>query len=259
MRVRNLTVALLLLVTVLANARRVEAQDEPTAEEKQEAERVAKQFTDRLGETKDIAPLIQEFFAPDFLDRIPPNLCAENVAASICPQISRGERLRSYVATFNRLYFSTLDVLSRPAPSEAAEGTAERRPAKPFEGMLPPEVAAKLRRTPLIGKVQRVETVEQFREQLTLLEQALTEAQDHLLRHPLEALPQYQERIAAIKHARFIVRVWTARHVREEYFDTGLLPNERLFPVRTPLNLDLLLMRDGGGLKVLTVMPGDDY
>jgi hypothetical protein len=245
---RSLSATFLTVTFALSVFTTAKPQDGPTPQERQEAVRVSKVLSARLQETDDIAQLIPEFFAPDFLGRIPSSLCAENVAAAVCREVSREERLRTYVATFNLVYFSTLDEMSRGDTT-----------GKAFEKMLPVGIADRLRRTRLLGKGQRVETVEQFREQLSLLEQALAEARDHLLRNPVETPQKYQERVSFVeKYMEASVRVWTAKQVREEYFDTGLPAEERLFVVHTAFNLELLLMKDGGALKVLTLMPADD-
>ncbi len=59
----------IVLVLLLAWFGQPRSPDKITEDEAREVNRVAHQFADRMQETRDIKPLIREFFVPDFISR----------------------------------------------------------------------------------------------------------------------------------------------------------------------------------------------
>ncbi len=82
-----------------------------TAQEKREAISLARMFVERLRETRDITPLISEFFVQDFS---PQNsmLPFEDVASDVIASLSSEEMLRRYAGEFNLVYLICLCLMS---------------------------------------------------------------------------------------------------------------------------------------------------
>lgn len=70
-----------------------------TPSEVREAERIARTFTQRLEQTKDLTPLIEEFFAPGFIDGYLKDTKTNRfltLKRDVARQVSRDELLRYF-------------------------------------------------------------------------------------------------------------------------------------------------------------------
>src|SRR4051812_7061416 len=93
-------IAALLMVTLAVGRpapSRAQVQSTVTDQEKQEVQAFAKRFVARLMKTRDVRPLLAEFFLSDFTT-FPKQDFYEKVAPELYAKLSKNERLRLFVA-----------------------------------------------------------------------------------------------------------------------------------------------------------------
>src|ERR1051325_171869 len=137
---KNRLIAALLLLTFAGSAL---AQDQTivTEPEKREVQEFAKHFVARFLKTRDVRPLLAEYFLSDFTALHKQDFY-EKVAPELYAKLSNRERVRLFVAQENLGYLITLDVMTQP-DSQATTGL-------PFERLLPAAIARKLNRERLV-------------------------------------------------------------------------------------------------------------
>ncbi|HJY29143.1 MAG TPA: hypothetical protein VJ306_14045, partial [Pyrinomonadaceae bacterium] len=146
-----------LLIVTLAFGGSTSARQEQTSvtdQEKKEVQEFARRFVARLLKTRDVRPLIAEFFLNDFTT-VPKQDFYEKVSPELYAKLTKNERVRLFVAQENLGYIITLDVMTQ---DKATDGI-------PFERILPVAVARKLSRSRLVeGNAKFTTRKDLFRE-----------------------------------------------------------------------------------------------
>ena len=228
-------------------------QSTVTAEEKQQVQKFAKQFVERLQQTRDVAPLIPEFFISDFTSFWKQDFY-EKVAPKLYARLSKTERVRLFVAQENLGYLITLDVMTQPDSKPTVVDP-------PFKRILPDAIAQRLKRSRLVeGTAQFANRKELFRE-LINLEKAIRQARPFLKKQNLEQSPDFRKKIGKFERDRYLGYRVRASAIDEDLKrELGLgrfAVGERLFSVDTPILLELVLVNDRGRLRILTLVPAD--
>lgn len=241
-----------------------------TKEEERAARETAAAFTRRLIETHDFTPVVRELYAGDFMARYLKNELdagphSESVSFMLdgVPTLSFKEPLavrgdseywpRLYVAAQTFLHFGFLSLLSRKSLKEAFGEQATFDP-KDMLDVYPPEAVRVLDGNPTLanfllkkGRPVDVKTIDDLRAVTVTLEEAV-----RLTRARLD------ERLAKGTHLAENLRMMEEASARTQ---VELLPagagflgypeGTRFFKVLTPVFYNLILVKDGGALKVV--------
>lgn len=262
MKRRNLTlffIALLLSANLnLPAAAALRAtQDQPvdeklTREEKREAISLARMFVERLRETRDITPLISEFFASDFS---PQNstLLFEEVAPDVIANLSREELLRCYAAEFNLSYLTFLHFMAIDTP----DSSEHIGPEEIFPPELTDLIARNANMESVLGETEdgaasqseaefRIQSLEQLRNAMAVMEEAVRLMQDHFTKNPPEQSPFFKENFK--QAAKGFDAFKPALQIDEELLNT-LPAGARVIEINIPF-FQLTLIRSDSGLKI---------
>jgi hypothetical protein len=228
------------------------AQDEATVtdQEKKELQEFAKRFVARLLKTRDLRPLIAEFFLNDFMS-IPKQDYYEKVSPELYAKLSKNERVRLFVAQENLGYMITLEVMTH---ANATDGP-------PFQGMLPVNVARKLNRSRLVEGSAKFTTRKDLLRELIRLERAILEARSFLKRKNLEQSETFLRSVSNFEKSSYLGYRVRASAVDEDFKrQIGLARftiGQKIFGVDTPILIQLIVAKDAGKLKILTLLPAD--
>lgn len=261
--------SILLLAQFGAPARAAQASGRGvTKEEGRRAREVAAAFTDRLIETRDFAPVVRELYAGDFMSRYLKRESAGQARAGSktfmlegVPALSFKESLaahaddeywpRLYVAAQTFLHFSFLSLYSRRSLKEL--GGADDLDSQEILDVYPPEVFKLFDSNPTLanflmkkGPPVDVGTTDELRAVTVTLEEAV-----RLTRARLD------ERLAKGSHLAENLRLMKAAAARTkvelltEGEFMGYPPGTRFFKLFTPVGYSLILVEDGGAMKVV--------
>ena len=243
------------LLLILAFAAGVSAQNQAivTEPEKQEVQAFAKRFVARFLQTRDLRPLLAEYFLNDFTALLTQDFY-EKVAPELYAKLSKTERVRLFVAQENLGYLITLDVMTQP-DSESINRV-------PFERLLPAAIARKLNRIRLVEGTAKFTKRRELLQELSRLERALLQARPFVKRKNLEQSPPFLKRVAIFErdsHLGYRVRgTLISEELRREPGFARFAIGQKLFSIDTPILIELIVMKDGGRLKILTIVPADD-
>jgi len=247
-------IAALLMVILIGSAAPAPAQDQATVtdQERQEVQEFAKRFVARLMKTRDIGPLIPEFFLSDFTT-LPKQDFYEKVAPELYAKLSKNERLRLFLAQENLGYIITLDVMAAP-DSNATEGL-------PFQKILPAGVARKLNQSRLVEGTAKFPKRRELLLELSRVEKAILEARPFLKRKNVEQSPAFLKKLSTFErdpHLGYRVR----SSIIDEDFKRELgfarfAAGQKVFSVDTPILIELIVMKDAGKFRILTLVPAE--
>jgi len=220
------------------------ASDKLSPAETREAQKLAHTFARRLLRTKDLTPLVNKYFVPDFLNGYLKDTDPSwflYLKRDVATQVSRAELRRYFIAELNWFYMCELYVFSRYSSRSDLD--------IPPEKMYPPDVLkvfrsdARLRATVEDKATDDSElmigTVEQFRTFMQRLEDATRLLRKHARRINAGHTPQYRETLAE----------WTDRY---SLYDPWLTHtnNTRRIDINIP-SIQLQLARVNGRLRVV--------
>lgn len=240
-----------LLIATLAGSSATAKQDPEivTQPEKQEVQAFAKRFVASFLKTRDVRPLLAEYFLNDFTSLHKQDFY-EKVSPELYAKLSKQERVRLFVAQENLGYLITLDVLTQPATA-----------GLPFERLLPVAIARKLNRERLVEGTAKFTQRSELLQELSRLEQTLLQARPFVKRKNLEQSPPFLQKLATFErdaHLGYRVRgSLVDEDLRRESGFARFATGQKLFSVDTPLLIELIVVKDGGRLKILTVVPAD--
>jgi len=252
-RVVHFIVALLLVTSALGGSMPTtrQAQTDVTEPEKKEVQEFAKQFVARLLKTRDVRPLITTFFLSDFTSLSKQDFY-EKVAPELYAKLTKSERVRLFVAQENLGYLITLDVMTQD--SQATAGL-------PFERLLPVGLARKLNRARLVEGTAKFTTRKELLRELSRVEKAIVEARPFLKRKNLEQSPAFLKKLSTFErdsHLGYRVRSSLIDDdLRRELGFARFAPGQKVFSVDTPILIELILVKDAGKFRVLTLVPAD--
>lgn len=240
-----------LLVVVFAGSTLTAKQDQTTVTEpeKQEVQAFAKRFVARFLQTRDVRPLLAEYFLSDFTSLHKQDFY-EKVAPELYAQLSRNERVRLFVAQENLGYLITLDVMTETGTN-----------GLPFERLMPPALARKLNRERLVEGTAKFTKRSELLQELSRLEHVLLEARPFLKRKNVEQSPAFLKKLTAFEHdAHLGYRVrgsMVDEDLRRDSSFARFAVGQKLFSVDTPILIELIVVKDNGRLRILTVVPAE--
>jgi hypothetical protein len=242
-------------ILALLIAGSISAQDQTTVTdpEKREVQEFAKRFVASFLKTRDVRPLLAEYFLSDFTSLHQQDFY-EKVAPELYAKLSNRERVRLFVAQENLGYLITLDVMTDP-DSPATNGL-------PFERLLPAAIARKLNRERLVEGTAKFRTRSELLQELSRLEKVLLEARPFVRRKNLEQSPGFLKKLSTFERdSRLGYRVRGSLvddDLRRESGFARFATGQKLFSVDTPILIELIVVKDAGRLKILTMVPADE-
>jgi hypothetical protein len=218
----------------------------------QNAAKYAYRFAQQLEQTKDFAPLMDEFFVQDFLSGYLNDKRTNwflNLDRDTAAKLTRRDLRRFYLASMNAAYLSSLYLISQ-APLDSDEMPVSER-------LVPPDVRRMIRNHPYTTKykrnednydflVEKIGDVERLRIYTDLLERLVVLMRKHVIRVDAEHSRAYKE----------MLKDWElyepkARSCRRDCL--GLPTGTRVFDVNVPI-FQLQLAEIGGTLKVVSAI-----
>lgn len=244
--------ALLIFTLAVGGSTATAKQDQSTVtdQEKKEVQEFAKRFVTRLLKTRDLRPLIAEFFLTDFT-AVPKQDFYEKVSPELYAKLSKNERVRLFVAQENLGYIITLDVMTQ---AEATDGL-------PFQRILPVAVARKLSRSRLVEGNAKFTTRKELLKELSRLERAILEARPFLKQKNLERSDAFLKKLSTLErdpHLGYRVRASVIdEDLKREFGFARFAAGQKMFSVDTPILIELIVAKDAGKFKILTLVPAD--
>jgi len=226
-------------------------QSTVTDQERQEVQAFAKRFVARFIKTRDVRPLITEFFWSDFTT-LPKQDFYEKVSPELYAKLSKNERVRLFVDQENLGYIITLDVMA--SDSKTTEGL-------PFEKILPAGVARRLSASRLVEGTAKFTNRRELLQELSRVEKAILEARPFLKRKNLEQSEAFLKRLTKFEHDPHLgYRVRSSLiddDLKRELGFARLAAGQKVFSVDTPILIELIVVNDGGKFRILTVVPAE--
>ena len=222
---RTMVLKAFLVPALLLLANTSFAQDRISADERREARRMAQTFSRRLLRTKDIAPLIDDYFVADFLDGYLKGSEANWLAfldRDFAKQLTRAELRRYFIAELNWFYLGELYVFSKYSSSQIGKldlsSPEKLYPADVLKVLLSdPSIKTTVESEAADEQELLVRTPDRFRSLLVNLERAARLLRKHAIRINAGRTPQYRETVSD----------WKARY---ELYEPSLWPcDERCF------------------------------
>jgi hypothetical protein len=223
--------------------------------EKKNVERLALSFFRRMEEKQDFAPLVKEFFVPDYLSRYLLEKETDwflRLDPEVAAQVSRADLQRYYVALMNLGYLSSLYFVSQTARADADP--------LPDEQLMPHGLLKLIKQHPYTAAYggaqsdydyleEKIESPERLRRYTDLLESTAAIFRQSVTKARSDRPEAYQaaldELANGIKQARSLV-------CARECF--GLPKGTKLFQIDVPV-FRLQIADIGGELKVVSAMP----
>jgi hypothetical protein len=236
------------------NATRDTADEKLTAEEERETNALARLFVRRMRETNDVAPVIDELFAADFLDR---QLSAPEgepfifINQSLARRLTRDELRRYYVANINFRHLNDLYVYGS-FPADRLAGV---------EGLYPPAIArlvnrvdadfVKIEQADGDADAEATDAAARLRASLGVLERANRLLRAEVLKRKLAQSVLYEKAVADWDERFRFFEPWPSP-CEEGCYD--LPAGTRLIIVSVP-SFQLKIARVAGDMKIVSAMP----
>lgn len=206
-----ITLLLILTLAALATAFPLQSPPRPpldrdeeklTPEEEREARQVAALFLKRWQETEDIGPLMEEFFVPDFADRLrhePQVLYLAEIRRELLVTENRDELERHYVAMTNfvRLVFRLYEVHEAMGPS------SEEQDGPELYEVIPAGVWNLLRSNPTTYALLAEEMGEKIRGQEEAQEEEMAKGEEA---KTIKTIEQLHRLTATLEQASLLLR-----------------------------------------------------
>lgn len=228
------------LTTHLTSSAKPDSQDALlTAAEKIEVRNFAKRFTKRLYEVKDLNPLVNEFFVPNFAENL---MSVDATEGTFYTKLTRDERQRLYVVTLNMMFYSSLSIINSHNAGDNSLGK-----------LFSPRIAKKLtalENNPLLDDESKQTDVVKLRAYLAEMERAVASARDHL-RHlsPEKTLVLTREVVAWNEDTAYSMK---------EYWSDNFPAESKATQVFLPFLLDIVVVKVDGQWKVWAMFPDGD-
>jgi hypothetical protein len=252
-----------------------DARGRVTKEEEAEAREVAAAFFNRFFETHDFAKVVDELYVSDYMPRYLRSRNAERERAADStfmlegvPSLSFSRRLaahaderlwpRLFIAANNLMHYGLVSTMSRKSLEELSD--PEKFTESDLLTAYPPEAVKVLDANPSLanfiekkGNEVDVKTLEELRAVTEGMEEAerLTRAGFNVRVHATATLEQNLAVLRALPARSDVSLVTDA----EEF---GYPKGTRLFKVFAPPTYNLILVREGGKLKIVWAFVADD-
>jgi hypothetical protein len=255
----HLLMSAAILLAMVTNP--VASQEEPqpiSDQERKEAQQVAQLFVIRMQQTRDVTPLINELFAPNFISHFVSGDC-ECLSPQLYSRLSKTERIRWFVALYNLSYIITLDVLHGPTRNPEDE----KYLASTFKRVLPNRTAEKLQKLMIQENDYQIKDYRAFRSLLTRMEKVLAEARAYLIQQGIEQTPEFQRELddkVTDTGIEYRVRAYIGgNNIKDSEPLIGFPATQKFYRVEIPLMMGVILTKVNGQMKVvrLTYVDGD--
>ena len=250
--VHLITALLLIVLAVGAAPTAAQEQMTVTEQERHEVQQFAKRFVAAFMKTRDIRVLLPEFFLRDFTN-LPKQDFYEKVSPELYAQLSKNERVRLFVAQENLGYIITLDVMAAPESKATAR--------LPFEQILPAGVAQKLNKSRLVEGTAKFTTRRELLMELSRVEKVMIDARPFLKRKNVEQSPAFLKKLSTFEHDPHLgYRVRSSvidEDLKRELGFARFAAGQKVFSVDTPILIELIVLKDGGKFRILTVVPAE--
>lgn len=253
-----LAVAAILFAPATNSAFRQEEPQPISAGERLEAQQAAQLFVSRMQQTRDVTALIDELFLPDFIAHFISADC-ECIPLSLYSRLSKNERLRWFAALNNYSYLVTLDVLHGPTRNPYDDKYLDSF----FKRILPDKLAEQLQKLSPQESDFQITDYQAFQALLTPLEKLLAEARAHLIRQGVEQTTEFQKELddkVTDTGIDYRVRAYIGgENIKDCEPLIGFPASQKFYRVETPLMMGVILIKDGGRMKIvrLTIVDGD--
>src|SRR5689334_5962006 len=131
----------------------------------------------------------------------------------------------------------------------------------PFERLLPPALARKLNQERLVEGTAKFTTRSELLQELSRLEKTLLAARPFVKRKNLEHSPAFLKKLATFErdaHLGYRVRgSLVDEDLRRESGFARFATGQKVFSVDTPILIELIVVKDAGRLRILTVVPAE--
>jgi hypothetical protein len=229
--------------------------------EKEKAEKFAISFLQRLEKGKDFAPLVKEFFAPDYLggylrDKETNRFLLLN--PDVAAKVSRAELQRYNVALLNIGYLGSLYFVSQ-APSTSDEYN-ESGESVPDEKLVPPGIFNLVKNHPYTAAykgmksnydflAESIDSPERLRLYTDLLEKIAALFRRNLIKVSAENSKGYFAALNDLEGDTYDAQIWVCSR---ECF--GLPEGTKLFQVDVPV-FRLQIAEINGEMKIVSAIP----
>jgi len=243
---------LILLVFLTASGRNVLGQDVTTDKERREAQAVAQNFVRRMQETRDVKPLLDDLFLPDFVSRFMSD--NENIPRTDYEKLNADERIRLVTIEVNAAYLATLDVLNTPR-KRYVEGEDVYESA--FASILPKHLADALKQAIWPNEKFGFSDAKDFRSRLPHIEKVLSDVRIYLANSEVEQTAEFKKRLKD-EVTGVGLRYKVTTFIGGENIDDcepliGFPSDQKFFRIETPLMLGLVLVKHKNKLKIVRV------
>ncbi len=238
-------------------------QDRPTTDEIREAHEVADRFSKRLSETRDLQPLIAEFFVIDLnQSSLKDSFWRRSVNVNAPPEnahLTDEQLLRWYALQFSVDYAASM-YLAGKMPLADVLKYQDAKATKLDESLFPEELIAYSKSLKVPKRTEPVDELVRF--VFSTKEQTLRIWKDELTKHPPERTQEFQKNLARfLNHADDPANPWG--QVKVSVIDkggAGRSAGTRFIRLEIPFHIGLILVRDRGALKVwfaASIIPPD--
>jgi hypothetical protein len=249
----------MIFLTTTTNTLAWQEEAQPVSDvEVREAQQAAQLFVRRIQRTRDVAPLIRELFAPNFISHFISSDC-ECMSQELYSRLSKSERIRWFVALNNLSYLMTLDVLHGPMRNPKNKENL----ASTFKRILPDKVAEELQKLMVQENDYQVREYRAFRSLLIRMEKVLSKARAHLIRQDIEHTPEFQRELddkVTGTGIEYRVRAYVGgQYIKDCEPLIGFSPKQKFYRVEIPLMMGVILTKVGREMKIvrLTYVDGD--
>jgi hypothetical protein len=231
----------------------IQSEELVTSQEREAIKSVAKRFVRRMMETRDLAPLLNEFFPKDFISLYTKDPY-ENISDGLYRQLSDKEKIRLFVAQINHSYLMVLEMMSDPDSGTRRESS--------FRRIFPERIAKMLDPSPETESMVEITNLRQLLDGLVKLEKALVEARVILRRKKLEKTLAFRKDLASSEQDRYGIGYRVRALVgTEPMIDkrgvTRFHPGQKIFRVETPIFYGIIFVKVGENYKILFLGPAD--
>lgn len=213
--------------------------------EKDEAVKVAQQFSKQLQEKKDLNLIWNSLFVKDFIERHlqdPVNYALPLLEREVANQISRQALRNYYVQSANLEYFTDVYFASK------FHLRATKQETNSIDEMYPDGVATLVKQL-YFTKDPVIRNVKQFQSVVRIMTRAVRIFRDYLSAHPVETTALYKENLEYLEQEPAFMK--PSLSVCEEAC-FGFSPGTRMFIVDVPF-CQLLLVKIEGQMKIINV------
>lgn len=243
-----------IVILIAGGGTQVVGQDISSTEKKL-AQAKAQHFVKMFQKTRDISPLIPKMFSNSFVPRYGCDL--GNSSPSFYASLSSKERQRFFAVDINAIYLVTVDVL------QGTDYINENPKSIALTGILPPEMASRLRSVLAMSDRENLfSDYADFRARLPKIESMLTEARDHLKKSNIEQTAEFQVRLddkITNSELGYKVELASSGDYSTNCPEFEKIPaQQKLFYVTTPLHFAVVLVNDGGTMKIVALTAADN-